>query len=130
MRDWPRPAYVELFNTLLLECRGMDPLSRFKKFAGKEIIVAESGSHAYVPTAEQHDDLAQIVAEDTHPDEEVEDGYSVVAILGAFEEGELVQPEGFIAVNAADDKAYVCDEGSITEYEVPASKLTIELDED
>ena len=114
---------------ILVSSAPMSAIAKFQKFAGKEILVAESHSHAYVPRPDQLDDLAQIVIEDTHPDEMLEDGWTVVAILGAFEEGQLVQPEGFIAVHEADDKAYVCDEGSVDFIDKPASQLTIELDD-
>ena len=64
---------------------------------------------------------------DSHPRGEIEEGYRVVAVEGEIEEGEI-RGGGFIAVNENDDRAYLCDSGTIRFFEGPASEIKIEAD--
>ncbi len=65
---------------------------------------------------------------DLHPQGEIEDGYQVVAIEGRIEEGEI-DAGGFIAVNEDENRAYLCDEGTVRFLEGPASEIVIERDD-
>ena len=42
----------------------------------------------------------------------------------------MVQMDGFVAVNDETDKAYACDEGTISHFDVAASKLTLRVKEE
>jgi hypothetical protein len=108
----------------------MTAVSRFKKFAGKHILIGDE-TLAYVPTDEQADGMFSEAAESVHPRAELEAGYEIVAVLGLFEEdGSLSKMTGFIAINESTDAAYKCDEGTIEAYDTLASKLDLELDDD
>jgi hypothetical protein len=72
------------------------------------------------------DGVAEVVG-DLHPDGKLEAGWTVVAIEGEIEEGEA-QASGFLCVHDAEDKAYMCDEGTIRPLAVPASQLQIAID--
>lgn len=105
----------------------MSAIARFQKYSGKHVLIGDSHVRAYVP--KEGDNLEEVV-EGSHPNEELEDGYQLAAVKGLFEDGNLVQAEGFIAVSDAEDRAYVCDEGHIEYFEGPASKLAFEIDEE
>ena len=59
-----------------------------------------------------------------HPEGELEDGWKVVAIEGTVDENEA-EAGGFIAVSDSEDRAYLCDEGTIRFLDGAASDLTI-----
>ncbi len=107
----------------------MSAVARFKKFAGKHILIGDE-TLAYVPTDDEADGMSSDAAE-SHPRGELEAGYEVVAVIGLFEDdGSLSKMTGFIAVNESSDAAYKCDEGTIEAYDTLASKLDLELDDD
>lgn len=106
----------------------MSAAARFKKFAGKHILIGDE-TLAYVPTEDEADGMFSEAAESVHPRGELEAGYEIVAILGLFEDDKLTKMTGFIALNESTDAAYKCDEGTVEAYDTLASKLDLELDE-
>jgi hypothetical protein len=107
----------------------MSAVARFRKFAGKHIMICDE-ARAYVPTTDEADGMVSEAAESLHPRGALEPGVEIVAIMGLFDGTELQQMSGFIAVNEAEDTAYKCDEGSIEKYDTDASKLDLEVAED
>ncbi len=105
-------------------------MNQFRKFAGKHVRVAEAAHSFYIPTEDELEEMGEEVVEDLHPEGTLEPGYEFVGVSGAFEEGELVQSDAFLAIHEGDDKAYISDEGTITELDVRASALTIEIDDE
>lgn len=104
--------------------------SVFEKFSGKNVILVQTGDRFYVPDEEESEELIEEAVENLHPNGELEEGWAVVAIGAYFEEGEMVQCDSFLAIHVQEDRAYISDEGSLRFLEEPASKLTLELDED
>lgn len=100
----------------------------FAAFAGQEIKVSEPHFRGYVPTEDEADWMCEEAAEDLHPEGELEEGWQIVAISGAIEEGEMVQSDGFIAVNPDNLAFYLCDEGTITRYDTKVDTLSVEAD--
>ena len=74
------------------------------------------------------DDGMEELLGNLHPNGELEDGWTVVAIEGHIEEGEA-EAGGFIAVHQGEDRAYLCDEGTIRHLDGAASSLPIQVDE-
>ena len=112
----------------------MSGYGNFGKFLGKNVRVIDSEAMGplfmrVLEIDEIDDDAMEEFLGDLHPNGELEAGYRVVAIEGDIEEGEI-DAGGFIAVNADDDRAYLCDAGTIRFFEDAASDLAIELDED
>ena len=62
-------------------------LKAIQKFAGKHVVLTQTGSYFYIPSDE--DDFMEYVVEDLHPEEVIEDGWEAVAVGGAWEVGQL-----------------------------------------
>ena len=70
------------------------------------------------------DALEEFVGE-AHPDGALEDGYRVIAVEGDIEDGEI-HAGGFIAVHEGENRAYLCDSGTIRFFDGLASEIKVE----
>ncbi len=69
------------------------------------------------------DGMEELIA-DLHPKGALDEGWVVVAIEGEIEDGEA-EAGGFIAIHEENDKAYLCDSGTIVPFDGSATELTI-----
>lgn len=121
--------------TPLLHYRfGMSTLRNFHQYAGKQVRVTDPQAMGplfmrVLAKGEIDDEAMEEFLGDLHPDGALEDGYQVIAIEGDIEEGEI-DAGGFIAVNADEDRAYLCDSGTIRFLEGAASEIEVEAEEE
>lgn len=106
----------------------MSATERFAEFAGQEIRVTNEDGHPLFMYVLAEGDLDEDALEeligDLHPNGSLDEGWTVVAIEGEIEDGEA-DAGGFIAIHEENDKAYLCDSGTIVPFKGPASEITI-----
>jgi len=107
----------------------MANLGSFEKFRGKFIRIGGSSGRFWVPTKDGEEGAVSEAVEGMAFEDMVEQGWKVIGISGALEDGEMVQSDGLLAVNG-DGKLMVCSEGTNEELDVTAAKADIEVEDE
>lgn len=107
--------------------------SNFLNFAGQDVRVFDPQAMGplFMRVLEEdeidEDAMEEFVA-DVHPAGALEPGYRVIAIEGEVEDGEI-HAGGFIALHEGENRAYLCDSGTVRFFQGAASDVRVELDE-
>lgn len=80
--------------------------------------------HYVLADGDLDEEMMEELVENLHPEGELEEGWTIVSIEGTIEEGEA-EAGGFLAVHDEDDRAFLCDEGTIRALSQPASALKL-----